>query len=543
MSSKDASRARLGQMVGVLAPESRPVRRASVERELDSWWEHHRSEILAVLGDEGDGKTWAVAQWLTDRVLNGGVTFPPVLFVPSRNAGEAKDVARLIETTLITRFGEHTWHHRVGRWLAAPLSRGDLPIALVVLDGINERHLPRYWRALIESGLDPEWHRMISIICTARTGFWQEHFGSLAHLPFISASVPPFTDEEADHALRLRGRSLSEFPEDLRPLLRKPRYLDLVTRYGGAVMQAGDFTPARLFFEDWRDRCSRRDRELSEEAFNDLLKQMAEHYRVGEASVPAGNLASMLSLDAHNADAIRELATGGVLVRQGGRWAVGKGRLLLGLGLLLSEELRNVDSRSRNLREEIASWLEPHTGSDFEAQIVEYALLGAASSGAEQAIIAELLLAWINTQNQRSPKRSPIERRLCAYVPQTFDAYVAVAEEVWSSKGDNPWAQEVLLGGFMHWSSRSDEVRSRLVPVMERWMGMVPISGPPIKREAANNAAKMEELRLSLRDLFGDVHAGETRTLAGYPLTIISDDGWLRLALTSLAIIWPLLRR
>ena len=151
----------------------------------------------------------------------------------------------------------------------------------------------------------------------------------------------------------------------------------------------------------------------------------------------------MLSPDSDGATAIRELASGGVLVSQGGRWVVSANRLPLGLGLLLCDQLRKVDSKSRDVREEIASWLEPHTGSDFEGLIIEYALLGAVKVDAERVIISELLLAWINAQNPRSPKGSPIERRLCAYLPQATDAYFDVAETVWSSKGDHPWAQEV----------------------------------------------------------------------------------------------------
>lgn len=536
MRTEGASRAQLGQSVSVLAPDSRAVPRRAIDRELESWWENDRTKVFALLGDEGDGKTWAVAQWLTKKVEEERATFPPIIFVPSREAGAAKNLRSLIETALKARFGDHGWKHRVSRWLGSPNSRGDVPLAIIVLDGINERQLPSYWRALVESSLDPEWQQMISIICTARTGFWMEHFGSLHYLPVIVANVQPFTDEEVDYALRLRGRSLSEFPEELHPLLRKPRYLDLVTRYSERVVQSGDLTLARLFFEDWRDRCSRRDREMSDEAFSNLLKQMAEQFRLGKPSVRTGDLEAMLSPDVDSADAIRELATGGVLVSQGGLWIVSESRLPFGLGLLLCDRLRKVDSKSRDVREEIASWLEPHTGSNFEGLIIEYALLGAVKAEAERVIVAELLLAWINTQNPRSPKGSPIERRLCAYLPQATDAYLEVAEVVWSSKGDHPWAQEVLLRGLIRWVDESQEVRERLVPVMERWMGMVPIDGPPIKRQTGS-AGKAEDLRGSLHELFGEVQANETHHLAGFALTMISDDGWLRLARVSLAVI------
>lgn len=154
---------------------------------------------------------------------------------------------------------------------------------------------------------------------------------------------------------------------------------------------------------------------------------MAEQHRLGKPSVRTGDIEAMLSPDGDSADAIRELATGGVLVSQGGLWFVGSSRLPFGLGLLLCDRLRKVESKSRDVREEIASWLEPHTGSDFEGLIIEYALLGALRVGAERVIISELLLTWINTQNPRAPKGSPMERRLCAYLPQAADAYLEVS--------------------------------------------------------------------------------------------------------------------
>lgn len=474
MRSEGASRSQLGQPLSVLDPNSRAVPRPLIDRELEFWWENNRSKVFALLAEEGDGKTWAVAQWLTKKV-EGNATFPPIVFLPSRETGDLKNLGNLIETTLKARFGEHEWKYRVSRWLESPKSRGDLPLAVIILDGLNERQRPSHWRALIESSLDPEWQQMISIICTSRTGFWKEHFGSLDYLPVITANLSPFTNEEVDYALRLRGKCLSEFPEELRTLLRKPRYLDLVTRYSDRVLQSGDFTLARLFFEDWRDRCSRRDREMSDEAFSNLLKQLAEQYRLGKPTVKTGDLEAMLSPDGDNADAIRELATGGVLVSEGGHWIVSDSRLPLGLGLLLCDRLRKVESKFRDIREEIASWLEPHTGSDFEGLIIEYALLSAVKVEAERVIISELLLSWINAQNPRSPKGSPTERRLCAYLPQATDAYLDVAEVVWSSKADHPWAQEVLLKGLIHWVGQSQKVRERLAPVMERWMGMVPI--------------------------------------------------------------------
>jgi hypothetical protein len=532
------SRARLGQPLSVLSPEAYSVPRQLIASELDRWWSGSRTTIFVATGEEGDGKSWAVAQWLTAHTAAAVQRdFPPLIFIPSKEAGSDRSLIDLVEQNLNQHFDGMQWRRRLNRWLESPMSRGEGPVAVVVLDGLGERHSPGYWRDLLESAFDSKYAGLIAVVCTARDRYWKEHFSTLSHIQTTLAKVAPFNDAELNEALSARNKSLSDYPADLRPLLRKPRYLDLVTRHSHKMVESGDFTVARLVFEDWRDRRSRRDQQLSEEAFNDLLKQLAVEYRNGNLPVRGGDLTAMLSPEVEPAAVVRELSTGGVLVSDGGRWKVDESRLAFALGLLLCDYLGKINEAATNADDEIASWLEPHTGSDIESAILEYAFLCSVSRGLPEKTVRNLLLTWISAQNPRSPRGAPLEEGITAYFPQAFDAFISVAETIWSEDGDNPWAQEVFLKGFVQWSIRSVEIAQRLKPILERWLSMFSVAGPHLLDGSTKSGNQQEAFEEKLKGLFGDIAIGTSCSLAGYQLVPIKDRLWLRLGRVGLSII------
>lgn len=529
-----AARSRWGQPLNVAS--SRGIPRLEAEKALERWWKDSHSTIFAMTGEEGDGKSWTVARWLTQQVHEAGETFPPTIFIPSRDAGEGKSLEDLVLENMRSLFLSGEWATKLERWLEYEGSNGR-PVAVVVLDGLNERHTPGYWRSLIESSFDKPWLGQIRLVCTARSQYWNEYFADRPSMPTTRYALESFSDSELKLALRQESLDLSEFPADLRPLLRKPRYFKLAIRYREQMSQAGDFTLARLFFEDWRDRCDRSDRHMSEEDFSSFLRQVAERYREeGKSGLKKRDIEEFIGYDTNTRDAFRELATGGVLRKEGTQWIVSKDRLPLALGLLFSDKLQIAAGADRSLKEEIASWLEPHTGSDLEALIIEYAVLASVARSAERGIVANLLRAWIDTQNPRSPVGSPVERRLCAYVPQCLDAYVELAESVWSAQGNRPWAQEVLLRGFMYWCLESPHVVNGLIPVLQRWLTMVPFYGPPMFRKKPDGTP-VSDREPTVKALWPDAAPNREYELAGYSLRLIEDDGWLRLSHAAFVII------
>jgi hypothetical protein len=533
VSQETASRSRFGQPLDVSSGGGIP--RIDAEAALDAWWSNNLSTLFAMTGGEGDGKSWSVAQWLTNQVQKTHGDFPPIVFIPSRDAGSAKTLEDLVLENVQRLFPTGDWRSKLYRWLEYRDADANEPVAVVVLDGLNERHSSDYWRTVIETSFDKPWVGGIRLICTARSQYWDEFFAKRPSIAATRFKLQSFNDAELQLALNGRGLKVSDFPEELRPLLRRPRYFDLAATYRDQIAESGDFTLARLYFEDWRDRCDRSNRHMSENGFNDFLRQIAEKYRDGVQQLAKSEIEGFIGFDADSRDVFRDLATGGVLEQQGLRWKVSEARLPMALGLLLGDELSTAPEDA-DLNERIAKWLEPHTGSDIEALIIEYAVLTSVAQGATPQNIANLLQVWIDTQNPRSPAGSPIERRLIAYLPQCLDAYVELAKSVWGSAKDHPWAQEVLIRGFSFWVQNSQPVMQRIMPVLEEWLAMVPIDGPPMFRRMPNvGAAPDRDTRV--QTLWPDAQASRDYELCGYRVRLIDDDGWLRLSHVAFVII------
>jgi hypothetical protein len=140
-----------------------------------------------------------------------------------------------------------------------------------------------------------------------------------------------------------------------------------------------------------------------------------------------------------------------------------------------------------------------------------------------------LLESWIGSRN---PTKET-EGNLSSYLPINPQAYVALAESVWSDSYDNRWAQELPTRAFLRWAESP-----RAFPVMhaafERWLGFVHIQGSPLSRDTAEEAEKATR---EISERIGKTIEPGPIELAGYPLTVIEDDGQLRLARVALAVI------
>ncbi len=533
VSQKAATHFRFGQPLDVLSGNSIP--RASAEAALNEWWANDPNRIFAMTGEEGDGKSWSVAQWITNKIQQSPHEFPPAVFVPSRDSGSAGSLEELLLDNVKRLMPNGNWKSKIDRWLEHREDNGKEPVALIVLDGLNERQTHDYWRKIIESTFDKPWAGKVRLICTVRNRYWNDHFAKLSSVPAAPFRLEPFSDAELRLVLKRHDLRLSDFPAELQSVLRKPRYFDLATKYRERVAESGDFTLARLYFEDWRDRVERSHREISESDFNDFLKRIAEKHRAGVDQLASSDIQSFIGFDADSRIAFRELATGGVLEKKGTEWKVSESRLPMGLGLLLSDDLASA-AAGADLKEVINKWLEPHAGADMSGLIVEFAVLASVSQGAPPATVTALLQAWIDTQNPRSPKGDPVERRLAAYVPQCLGAYVTLSKSVWSGATENLWAQEVLIRGFSYWVRNSRQVVQGLIPVLEEWLAMVPIDGPAMLRRVAKMGAATES-NTRVAELWPNAKANCDYDFDGYSLRVIDDDGWLRLSHAAFVII------
>jgi NACHT domain len=534
LQSETESRKEFGQPINIEEKGIRLIKREAAWASLNEWfdaWKNNR-QPLAVLGEEGDGKTWGVASWISHKLKNVD-DFPPILFLSSTEVSDdepevllSRDIARHLHS-----LAQEQWKKRVERWTKRAANH--LPLFFVVLDGINERWSPQRWRKLLEKFAGTPWTDQVVILVTCRAVYWQRHFEQLSHLQFVTYILPSYNDGELDEALAHHNLQRSDIQNDLLTLIRKPRYFDLMVRYREKVAETGDVTVARLVYEDWRDRFGRkRSISLDDTSFQEFICRLALKFQGGARYVSDQDVE--YALPSFNEDKqliLEELRTGGVL--QSGRrgYQVDEKLIVYGFGLLLVDQLEEANEIEKDVSETISEWLEPHAEMDIKASICGFAAIHALSlrDYPKSAKIA-LLQTWIYCQNPEQTAESDF----IAYLPIDPQCYIELAEIVWSDAAENAWAQELLMQAFL--KRREPSILSQLNTAFERWLGFVHIYGVPSLRGYSGEGT--ERIKQEMIERLGmTFQIGQRIALGSYTITAIEDDGLLRLGRVALAVI------
>lgn len=536
LEASDEARARLGQPLDIFSPSGHFVRRKEAESELNSWWREwpRQSRAFVLMGEEGVGKTWATAAWAHSQMVEAQSTI--LIFVSSRDI-ESTEPSELITSHLskITG-GPHEsridWRARLESWRARSSQGG--PLFLLILDGLNER--PSFeWRDLFDRLRSHTWLDNVAIVVTCRPGYWNESMFMPDQSPRTWV-LGGFNDQELDEALSAYGRSRSDFVPDLIPLLRKPRYLSLALKHYDRLEETGDFTVARLLYEDWKDRLEKkRELRMTDRDFRHLLGELAQAYRDGRVQFSERELEQLLPID--KAKDLTELLTGGLLIVEDGlrqHYKIEPLWLTHSLGLLLADEL-NQSAPQSEIEEALAHFLEPQLEVDQQGEILAAACLYALfTPNYKQAGKQALLHTWVCRQNHTG---TSVER-LQTYVPIAIQDYLALLEHSTLDSSLDHRAVERIEYAVLAWRSLP-KVESELLRHAARWLSLVHPKGfgymrPPEGREGQRSGARMEaeaELRRKIEERAGNrLVPGCTVRLPGdYSLEVTDSDrlDWL----------------
>ena len=210
-------------------------------------------EILCVIGDEGNGKSWLVAQsWLS-------VEEKPLMVVLTPNAfddtAEQNDVKRLLISALIEQTGEHVrvhekWSRILDRWREHPAER--LRLA-VLIDGVNQRP-EKDWARIAEkfaSELDQLGGRLIM---TVRTQYYLNRVQSRLSRACKEVEIPEWTEQERDRILKDQGIIPINLQLKVAASLRNPRLLGIALELleGADIAGLEELSVNRLLFEHIR---------------------------------------------------------------------------------------------------------------------------------------------------------------------------------------------------------------------------------------------------------------------------------------------------
>ncbi len=534
-STETAARAAFHQPLHVTSDLAKLIPRKAAKESLDKWfidW-NNQQKTFVLTGEEGDGKTWGIASWVNEKIRTEQ-DFPPVLFLTSFDV-TSTDISTIITSHLSQRYGEPSpnfWTRRLDRWKQS--ETGTSPVLLIVFDGINERQDSKFWRTLLESLMGPSWKSMLAVVVTCRSGYWNRHFVPLRHIDVQNKVLQPFSESELEMALAARGFTKSDFPTELLNLMSKPRYLDMAITYQDRMAVSGDYTVPRLIFEDWRNRYEKKSGNIIDpSSFEDFIKDLA--VQASQRGTLRGNeITGLLPPDADISAMLEEMRTGGIIDGQGNTYHVNEQRLILGFGLLLIDEVRRGESNNaEKLREIVAGWLEP-SGADLMAKICGMAVCAAMEDpNFSTAGRTALLQAWIECQNLYEG----VDHEFQAYLPADPECYAALAEHVWSYGNNRRGVQELILRALIRWGKESLRVREALPSILERWLGMINITGYSWQREPSTSDRTKVRREISER-LGREISHGDTiEDICNRTLLIIEDDGLLRLGRAALAII------
>jgi hypothetical protein len=282
MSSMSAAAAGIGRYANLTDPSVIRIDRPTLRQAVSAWWSAPLPRpVLALLGGEGVGKTWAALSWWIED--DSQSPLPLTLVVPAKSVASTSP-DEIIGNALFAAFGNrdaHWWARRARRWCARA---GDTMIILI-LDGLNERFDFVDWAVLAAALRRPPWTNAIDLLISDRNDHWRRIVGGFqsAGAPFIEVPVGVFSTAELNDILSKAGLSRSELDSKLIKLMEVPRLCSLAIRHWERLGRSGDITPERLVYEDFRDRV------YPEFDDNEIRNLIA---RIGEDIIAAGNLSA-----------------------------------------------------------------------------------------------------------------------------------------------------------------------------------------------------------------------------------------------------------
>lgn len=535
LSDKQSSTANFGQNITVLHPDSHYIQRVEATVVMDAWWAEWQNNYLpfALLGEEGDGKSWALMSWVADKLSHVSQKLP-VVFVSAPKVSEAGDFLTEMAEAMARAHSSlpaNQWKERLESFVSDTSCK--TPQLVLVIDGLNER-FSLDWRDLFSTYLTSPLRSKVALMISCRAGYWQEHLAREYNQSATIWRISPFNDVELDQALARHSLTRFSFSDRVLKLVAKPRYFDMAVRLKDQLEESGDdVTIDRLIYEDWRDRTGRKrspDVRISHTDFHALITDLVNEY--GER-VNTRQLARTLSVYGNQAEIRVELVSSGILKDLGGgRFEIAPNPLILGLGLLLANEIEEsgaVDIRA--IEEIIAERLGEHPDSDRLVEVCAMALFHALlTDGYPDAGCIALFRKWISGRNLNEAD----SERVSAYFPLKPHVYFQVMEDLWGNFGNYREVEDHLMSALLQ-RHNYEHAKSEMITTFERWLGFVHPLGYKgwFKRDESENEDLIKEVAERLGRPFGS----DPMVIYSYCIEIMPDQRLLKLAQVAESVI------
>ena len=401
--------------------------------------------VICILGGEGNGKSWIVAQsWLALAHKPLMIFMSPDDFAETAGRNDAADllISKLIKQTGdgVTETTRERWRRRLGKWRGRPVTDG--PRLIVVIDGINQR--PKSdWARIIESIGDELNQFGGRLIVTVRTQYFQSRVKGRLSVCFIKIDVPEWTELERDEILTGHEIRASDLHHAVATSLRNPRLLGIAL----ALLDKDDITNfeelsvSRILFE--HIRMSELEAPAPQPA-HEFVRRLRKHAQEIISRAKAKQQDDLYIFE----DDMGAVADGRFFQAVDGdptRYSLKDDGLTLALGFAVIDRLRTARRNDCNLDAELDAILEPIAALDDTADVVLAALtVNAAEERYEKDIAASLVKGFAELQNP-DQTTFPAFAGLAKSRPQGFMSAAGALSLAGGHQPNFDWIQGALI--------------------------------------------------------------------------------------------------
>lgn len=284
-------------------------------------WRAGSARALAVLGGEGQGKTWVALE--AARAATQSEEAPLVLTVPANAAARAAEAWEAVVAAL-SDLGDHAgvrvrspadfWRARVARW--AEPGEGGRPVILLIVDGLDELD-PFDWDSWLAPLLEQRRQDLFRVLLTCRDDDWARRV-KLRDLSAQDLALLPlgrFEPGERDYYLRQRQIDPDLLSPEVLNAALHPRTAFHLSRLAGELPDLRRVTREQLLLRDFRNRGEIKGGAFRPENFERLVRNLAVEVqrsalRQAAYSTTEGELvASAAALSGYDAPKMRSVVS------------------------------------------------------------------------------------------------------------------------------------------------------------------------------------------------------------------------------------------
>jgi hypothetical protein len=466
LASRRLAKSRLGQALSPLETAGLPIlNRQSLVDDLRTAIQNPPSDqLVAVLGDEGHGKSWLVmACWAV-------MAEPPLTLVltPDAFGGSTQDTDwdQFLVRKLLTQTGDSDaeqspkrWLRRLNRWRRTSVPTS--PRLLVIVDGINQRPGVN-WGGELDSLVLHVTALGGSTVVTSRTQFFEAHVAPRLRASVTRHPVPQWSEPERDEILKAKGWAAAGLHPAVAHSLRNPRLLGVALGLlsEDTLRSLDGLSVPQLLFEHLRTLDKEGGAYLPMAAFAKTLQNHAQDI--------LQRVRTRVQDDLTVFDQLEPAAEGQffrVLDDDPNRYTFHEQGLSLALGFAIIDELRKAQRNGRDLHETLMTALEPVAALDQTAEAVMAALtIACIDAAVNEAIGAAVLVGFAATQN-------PDGSKLAAFIElarRRVRVFCLGAETLLTTTDYAPnedWVKEALLS-----VRKLPEGWNAIRPEVEKWL-------------------------------------------------------------------------